>query len=111
MISAIMAIGEGDLAAIIGVWNLLVCGAIVLVAIQLFKGNAKSRSAAIGLFNTNLLLMNGQMLLFGEMMDETILIFDIIGLAALGIQAAILAISKRKIEAWDKAKVQAMAGS
>ena len=104
VISAIMAIGWGGLAAIISVWNLLVCGAIVHIAIQLFNGNAKSRSAAIGLFNINLLLMNGQILLFGEMMDETILIFDVIGLVALGIQAAILLLNKKQIERWWQAK-------
>lgn len=99
-----MAIGYGDLNALIGVWNLLVCVAIVLVAIQLFKGNAKSRSTAVKLFNTNLLLMTGQMGLFGEMMDETVLIFDLIGLATLGIQAAILWLSKKRIESWWQAK-------
>ncbi|RKY24360.1 MAG: hypothetical protein DRP83_07825 [Planctomycetota bacterium] len=49
-------------------------------------------------------LMNGQILLFGEMMDETILIFDVIGLVALGIQAAILLLNKKQIERWWQAK-------
>ncbi len=82
----------------------MVCTTIVIIAVQLFKGNAKFRSASSDLFKTNLFLINGQIALFGEMMDESMLALDVVGLVALGIQAAILWLSRKRIDRWWQAR-------